>query len=71
MFGLSVAINLEKSHLRMRIDTIQERVFPTDSWIVRFCDLVDKFLLLPALALKMWQQLLGHMASLEWFVPGG
>ena len=48
------------------------REFLLDSpWIVRFCDLVDKFLLLPSMPAKMWQQLLGHMGSLEWFAPGG
>ena len=55
----------------MQTDTIQEKDFPTDFWIVGFWDLADKFLLLPAPPAKMWQQLLGHMASLKWFIPRG
>ena len=54
----------------MLIGTIWERVFPADSQIVRFWDLTDNFLLLSP-PTKMWQQLLGYMASLECFVPRG
>ena len=52
-------------------DTIWERVFPVDSWIVRLWELVSKFLLLPAPPAKMWKQLLGHMVCLQWFIPRG
>ena len=40
-----------------------------DSLIVKFLDLVDKFILFPFRLAEMWLQLLDHMASLEWFVP--
>ena len=40
-----------------------------DSQIIRFWDLTDQFLLLPSLPAKIWKQVLGHMVSLEWFVP--
>ena len=67
-----MVIDLENSDLKpssmaqylgMLIDTIQEKVFPMYSWIVRFQDLTDKFLLLPTPPAKIWQQLLCHMAS--------
>ena len=44
------------------VNTIQERVFLTDSLIVRFQELAGSFLL-PAPPAKMWQQFLGHIAS--------
>ena len=53
------------------IDTMQKGVFLADSQIVRFRDLADKFLFLLSPLVKMWQKLLGHMTSLEWFVPRG
>ena len=56
-------------YLKMLIDTIRKRVFPTDSQIVRFQDLVNRFLLLPSSPAKIWQQLLCHMASPDWFAP--
>ena len=77
---LEIVIKWEKSDLkppsrasyfRMLIDTIWERVFLMDSRIVRFRYLADKSLLLLSLPTKMWQQLLGHMGSLEQFVPRG
>ena len=42
-----------------------------DILIVRFWDLANKFLLLQSPTVKMWQQLLGPLVSLEQFVPRG
>ena len=56
-------------YLGMVIDTISERVYSTNSQITRFWDAADKFLHPTYLPAKMWQQNLGHMASLQWFVP--
>ena len=56
--------------LGMLVDTIRERVYPTDSWITRFQDVADKFPLHPSPLVKMWQQILSHLASLKWFVVG-
>ena len=77
---LGIVINWEKSglepssraqYLLMLIHTIRESGCPADSWIARFRDLADKFPLLPSPPAKMRQQLLGHLASLERFVPQG
>ena len=55
----------------MVIDTCRVKVFPSDSRVGHFRDLASSFLLLPFPPAKIWQQLLGHMASLEWFVLWG
>ena len=52
-------------YFKMLMDTIRERVFPTDFRITKFRDLVDKFFRLPSPPAKILQQLLGHLA-----VPG-
>ena len=39
-----------------------------DSWIIRFQEETRKFLPLPTLPAKLWQQLFGHMVLLECFV---
>ena len=54
----------------MLIGAIQGKIFLMDLGNARFRDLADKFLL-PAPPAKMQQQLLGHLASLEQFVPDG
>ena len=57
-------------HLGMLINTVWERVYPADSQIIKFQDLVDKFLFLPSpreCSSRSW----GHMASLERFIPWG
>ena len=67
--ALVMVINLEKSDLKlssttqylgMLIDTIRERAFPTDFHILGFGRQVP--------SVKMWQQLLGYVASLLQFV---
>ena len=58
-------------YLRMWMDTVWERVYPIDSRIVRFQEVADQFLLHVSPPAKMWQQILGHMISLEQFVPRG
>ena len=58
-------------YLGMLIGTIQERVSLTAFQITRFWDLVDKFLILTSPPVKMWQQILGLIASLECFVLRG
>ena len=72
---LGIVINWEKSDLEpsnwaqclgMLIDTIRERNFLTDSWIVRFRDLADHFL--GSHLARILEQLIGHMASLESFI---
>ena len=77
---LGIIINWEKSDLEptsrvqylvMVIGTSRERVFPSDARVCRFWDLVARFLLLRSPPVKMWQQLLSHMASLGQFVPRG
>ena len=52
---LTVSISSQglAQYFRMLIDTIQKRVFPTDSRIVRFQKLVDKFILLLVPSVKM------------------
>ena len=44
----------------MLTDTIQERVFLMDSWIVRFRGLVDKFLRLPVLLQRCGSSCMAH-----------
>ena len=51
----------------MLMDTIWERVYPPDSCITSFLGIATKFLPFSEPPSKLWQQLLGHMASLEWF----
>ena len=77
---LGIVINWEKSdlipsrcvqHLSMVINISREKVFPSDSLVSQFLGLAASFLVFPSSPAKMWQQLLGHMASLERFVPRG
>ena len=58
-------------YLAMLIDTIQERVYLSDARSDIFWDLADQFLLHAPPPANMWQQILGHLASLELFVPRG
>ena len=78
--GLRIVLIWEKSYLwptnkaqylEMLIDIIQERVYLTDSQITRFLNVVDKLLCLLSQLAKMWQQILGHMASLQRLVRRG
>ena len=54
----------------MLINTIWERVYPTDFRFTRFQGVADKFLCPLSTPLKMWQQTFGHNTS-ERFVPRG
>ena len=78
--GLGIVINWEKldlqpttrvQYLGMVIDTSRERVFPSYTQLSRFLVLAVKFLTLPSPPARMWQQLLGHIASQECFPPRG
>ena len=53
----------------MLIKTDLERVYVRDSRIGRFREIVEHILTLLHLLAKLRQQLLGHMASLEFFIP--
>ena len=73
-----VAISREKLDLeptsnsqcfRMLIDFTQGRGYQKNSWIVRFWNVVANFIHLSSAVI--WQQILGHMASLEQSVPRG
>ena len=57
-------------YLGMVIDTSQEMMLPSEARMSRFQDLAIRFHALPSPA-RMWQQLPGHMASLECFLPRG
>ena len=74
---LGIAVNWENSnfqpstcvqYLGMLIDTSLEKAFPSEARQARFRELATSFLLLPSPPAHMWQQLLGHMASLECFL---
>ena len=73
-----IIVNWEKSDLQpstrvqylgMLLDTSLEKVFPLQACLACFRDVVTSFLLLLLPPASMWQQLLGHMASLERFLP--
>ena len=77
---LGIVINWEKSdlhpsthvqYLDMLIDTSLEKVFPSEARLSQFQEVATSFLALPSPPARMWQQLLGHMASLEHFLPRG
>ena len=57
------------THLGMLLDTIQEKVYPMGFRINRFRDLARKFQAQVSPPASMWRELLGHMASLECFLP--
>ena len=74
---LGSGINMEKSdfeptqrgfffYLGMLMDTIQERMYPSDPGITRFWSTAVKCLSLPKPPTKLWRELLGHMFLLEW-----
>ena len=78
--GLGIVINWEKldvgpthrgQYLSMLMVIIRERVYLTGFRIVRFHDVVDEFLQSRSPPVKMWQQVLGHLAFLVCFVPRG
>ena len=73
-----IVINMEKSDLeltnldqflRMLIDTIQESVCLTVFHITRLLDVADMCLHPLSLPVKIWHQILDHVASMERFVP--
>ena len=73
-------VNWEKSdfqpsnrvqYLGMMINTPFGRVFPSQAHLDCFWEVASSFLHLPSPPARMWQQLLGHMASLELFLPRG
>ena len=75
---LGIVVDWEKSdlqpsthvqHLGMLIDTSLKKVFPSGAHLARFREVAISFPLLLSPPARMWQQLLGHMASLECFLP--
>ena len=75
--NLGIVVNWEKSDLQLStrvqylgtlIDTSLE-AFPPGACLARFREVVTSFLILPSSPAHMWRQLLGHMASLERFLP--
>ena len=71
---LGIVINWEKSDLQlstplqyfgMTIDTSLKRVFLLQARLVPLREVASSFLSLPSPPASMWQELLGHMASLE------
>ena len=54
-------------HLRMVLDIIRERMYPTDSCISWFCDFAFQFLSLDLPSTMLWHQLFDHI-SLERFI---
>ena len=76
---LAIVVNLKKSDLQPKtqvkylgllIDSIRLRAFPTEERIGRFMEVTTRFLALQQPTARMWQSVLGHMASLEKLVPG-
>ena len=57
--------------MRMLIDMFLKGVFPSQTRLARFWEVVTSFLQLPSPPARMWQQLLGHLALLESFLPRG
>ena len=77
---LSIVVNWKKSnlipstrlqYLGMVIDTTIELVFPSAVRLSRFRELATSFFQLHHTPAHLWWCLLGHMSSLEWFLPGG
>ena len=60
---------MSSSYLGILIDVSLEKVLPFVARLARFREEPTSFLLLPSPQAYMWQQLLGHMASLERFLP--
>ena len=52
----------------MILDIVRVCVYPTLTQISRFQGVAEKFLSGTNPLAKMWQQLFGHMASVEWFI---
>ena len=51
------------------MDTSLEEVLPSEARLACFRAVATSFLILPPLPAGMWQQVLGHIASLERFLP--
>ena len=75
---LGIIVNWEKSDLQpstcvqylgLLVDTSLEEVSPLEARLARFREVATSFLLLPSSSGHMWQQVLGHMALLEHFLP--
>ena len=54
-------------YLGLLVDTSLREVLPSEACLARFQAVATSFLLLPSPSAGMWQQGLGHMASLERF----
>ena len=76
---LGIVVNWTKSdlipsqtiqYLGMILDSLQFRVFPSDERVRKFVHLARHFLSSPAPPLRVWESLIGVMASLEKLVPG-
>ena len=79
-FDLIFVINWRKSDfvpspwlhcLGMILDTILKQVFPSHDRLSQFWKVVISFFCLPRNSATMWHRLIGHMLSLERFLPEG
>ena len=77
---LGIVINLKKSNLEpstqakylgVLIDSVLMKASPAEKRISNFLELTTRFLAQPSPPARLWQSVLGHMASLEKLVPGG
>ena len=76
---LGIVVNMEKSNLQpstqtkylgVLIDSVRMDARPTDTRINNFLEITTRFLAQPSPPARLWQSVLGHMASLEKLVPG-
>ena len=77
---LGIVINEKKSdlvpsqsakYLGMTIDTGAGKVFPSLARVEKFLTVVERFCSMQSPPAQLWQVILGHLASLERFVPHG
>ena len=76
---LGIVVNLKKSdlepktqakYLGLLLDSVLLRAFPTEDRINRFKETSTHFMAHHSPPARLWQSVLGHMASLEKLVPG-
>ena len=76
---LGILVNYPKSdlvpaqrrqYLGMVLDSVKFRAYPSVDRVERFLTLSTSFAAIEAPPAKLWQSLLGHLASLEKLVPG-
>ena len=76
---LGIVVNLSKSdlepktqakYLGLLLDSVALKAFPTEARINRFMETTARFMAQNSPPARLWQSVLGHMASLEKLVPG-